>query len=552
MDTADTGLIAPQDQSLASIQNAAEDGNQIAAAMVQNTPQAIQDLSLPQLPEDMAPIEAPEFYLAKKISDDAQNNGAIPGGLPGLNGGAAPDAQSVLGAAPTDVSGLLGDANTAIGHATAQAQSATQGVLDQANGVVGSALSTGAAQVTQAAASIPTSLSSLPALPADPVAALMNGLSVPALPGVDQLLQPILSLLSSFGTGVLGALDPTQILSQASQIIDKAVAVGKGSMATVEQVWEGQSARSAQAASQKAAVEGQETSGRGVDISQLTEWAASDVQRGNTELVAVVSSFVTQAVAMAPVILTPPGQAALIASATEHLGNAVTVVNATRGQLAGKTAELNGVVAQMLGQSGLPAPQDVAQAAIQNIGEPLLSEAQDTATKAAGLGSDSSGSPSLGSQAPTSAQSAGQGSSGSPSSLGALGTARSGGSGGRSGGSGSGSGSSSSARPGAGSPGSTVSPLRSVAGLSGTSLGSTGTGASTSAAGTGNSFMGGGAGAGSGGRGGDDDQHSRTVQPYQSIIGNDDLTGPLGESTPDVIGAPHSDELLSDYEQDQF
>lgn len=556
IDTADTGLIMPQDQASASTQHAADDANQIAAAAAQSTPQAIQDLAMPQLPEDMEPIEAPEFFLSKKISDDAQSGGiGMPAGPGGLNGGAAPDAQGVLGAAPADVSGLLGEANTAISHATTQVQSAAQGVLDQANGVVGSALSSGAAQATQAAASVPTALSSLPAMPADPVAALMNGLSVPALPGVDQLVKPILDLLSSFGTGVMGALDPTQILSQASAVVDKAVALGKGSMATVEQVWEGQAARSASAASQQASVQGQETSTNGTDIAKLTEFAASDVQRGNTELVAVASSFVTQAVAMAPVIFTPPGQAALIASATEHLGNAVGVVNATRGQLAGKTAELNGVVAQMLGQSGLPAPQDVAQAAIQNIGEPLMSEAQDTATKAAGLG-DSSGLSSLGSQSPTAAQSAGgsQGSSGSPSALGALGTARPGGSGGSGrggGGSGSGSGSSSSARPGTGSLGSTVSPLRSVPGLSGTSLGAAG-GASTSTAGTGSSFMGSPAAGAAGAKGGDDDQHSRNVAPYQSIIGNDDLTGPLGESTPDVIGAPHSDELLSDYEQDQF
>ncbi|WP_054811458.1 hypothetical protein [Nocardia arizonensis] len=556
METGLSGVIAPADQAVAAVAQSADDGNQIVAAAIQSVPQAIQDLPLPQLPEDMT-IEAPDFVLAKKISDESQNHAAMPGGLPGLGGGAAPDAHSVLSGAPTDVSSLLGGADTAIHHAVTQAQTAVQGALNQANGVLGGAMSGGAAQLAQAsqqaASALPTV--SMPALPADPVAALMSGLALPALPGIDQLFKPILDLLSSFGTGVLGALDPTKILSASSEIIETAVQVGKGSMATVEQVWEGQAARSAQAASQEATQQGTETSRRGFDISGLTEAAASTVQAGNTQLVGIASSFATQAVALAPVIFTPPAQTALIATATQHLGNAVSVVNATRGDLAGKTAELNGMVAQMLGQSGLPAPQDVAQAAIQNIGEPLLSEAQDSATKSAGLGSDSSSSPLLGSQSSTTPQSVGHGSGGASGALGALGTARPGGSSsGRGGGIGSGSGSggsgSSSGKTGAGVPGATVSPLRSTAGMSGTSLGAGASGASTGTAGTGNSFMGGPGAAG--GQRGADDEHGRTVQPYQSRTGNDDLTGPLGESTPDVIGAPHSDELLSDYQQDQF
>ena len=47
-----------------------------------------------------------------------------------------------------------------------------------------------------------------------------------------------------------------------------------------------------------------------------------------------------------------------------------------------------------------------------------------------------------------------------------------------------------------------------------------------------------------------DEEHGRTVQPYQSRTGNDDLTGPLGESTPEVIGAVHEDER--DADEDRF
>ncbi|MBF6068727.1 hypothetical protein [Nocardia farcinica] len=567
LDVTDTGVIGAAQPTAApepGLDHAVVGANQaaapVASAPVASAPanaeipsdQAVIDVPLPQLPADLPPIEPPEFVLARKISDDTPATGTVPAGLPGLGGGQPSDPQDILGGLGTEAAGILDGANVALGQAAQQAQESVQHALGQA----GAAAQSAAAAATQAAQAAATQLPTLPSLPADPVGALMQGLQVPALPGVDVLFKPILDLLSSFGTGVLGALDPTAILSQSSQIIETAMQVAKGSMATVEQVWEGQAARQAQVAGQEASAQGQETSQRGFDISELTQRAAAVVQQGNAQLLGIASSFATQATALAPVILTPPGQATLIASATEHLGSALTVVNATRGDLAGKTAELNGVVAQLLGQSGLPAPQEVAQAAVQNIGEPLLSQAQDAATQAASA-SPTAGTPGS-SLTPTQPSALNTQSASTPSSglLGALG--RPGGSGG-SGGSGGGGGRSgspgitglpSTQSPGSGSPGAGIPGVRPV---TATPTGfPTGTGTSTTPAGTGSSFMGSPAAAGAG-RQGDDDEHSRTVQPYQSLTGNDDLTGPLGESTPEVIGATHTDELLgTDYEQDQF
>ncbi|MEV4234266.1 hypothetical protein AB0J47_03720 [Nocardia sp. NPDC049737] len=530
MDTGSTGVIAP-DQSVA-IEEAVIATQNTAVDALQNASQGLSDLSLPQLPADLPPIEAPEFVLARKITEESPQLGTIPTGMPGLNGNSTPDASAILsGAVPPDVSQALTDAQAAISHAAAPVLQAAQ----QAQSAVSSALG-GASNQGAAAAAAATNI------PSDPVAALMQGLSIPGIPGIDTLFQPILELLNSFGTGVIGAFDPTAILSQSSKIIEAAVSVGKGGLQTVEQLWQGQSSREAQAASNTAQTQGQDTSQRGIDISELTQRAAAVVQQGNAQLLGIASEFATQATALVPVALTPPGQAALIATATEHLGSAVAVANATRGDLAGKTAELTGLVNQLLGASGLPAPQEVAQAVMQNIGEPIMEQAQsvaqDASTNAAGLldGSSTSGSPSTSTTAAsfntghtTSGSSGitGIGShSGSPSSSGSPSTQKV-----------------------TGTPGSSVSPISRVSGLSGTSVG---TGTSTGAAGTGNSFMGGSPGA-TGQRGGSDDEHSRNVDPYHSRTGNDDLTGPLGESTPDVIGATHPDELVSsDYEQDQF
>ncbi|WP_433192650.1 hypothetical protein ACQP1G_28580 [Nocardia sp. CA-107356] len=532
MDTGATGVIAPDVQSVA-IEEAVIATQNTAVDALQNVAQGLSDLSLPQLPADLPPIEAPEFVLAHKITEESPQLGTIPSGLSGLNGNATPDASAILsGVVSPDVSQALTDAHTAISHAAAPVVQAAQSMAQQAQSAVSSALG-GASTQGAAASDIPT----------DPVAALMQGLSIPGIPGIDTLFQPILQLLSSFGTGVIGAFDPTAILSQSSKIIEAAVSVGKGGLQTVEQLWEGQSSHEAQAASKTAQTQGQDTSQRGIDISELTQRAAAVVQQGNAQLLGIASEFATQATALVPVALTPPGQAALIATATEHLGTAVAVANATRGDLAGKTAELTGVVNQLLGTSGLPAPQEVAQAVMQNIGEPIMEQAQsaasDASTNAASVldGSSTSGSPSTATTAAS--MNTGHTTTGSPGVTGL-------GSSGRSGSPGT---TSSTPKVTSGTPGSTVSPISRVAGLSGTSLG---TGTSTSAASSGNSFMGGSPGA-AGQRGANDDEHSRNVEPYQSRTGNDDLTGPLGESTPDVIGATHPDELVSsDYEQDQF
>ncbi len=66
----------------------------------------------------------------------------------------------------------------------------------------------------------------------------------------------------------------------------------------------------------------------------------------------------------------------------------------------------------------------------------------------------------------------------------------------------------------------------------------------------GSGFMGGGTPAA--GQRNSDEERARTVQNYQSPTGNTDLTGQLGETTPDVIGQTHSDEIISEYENDQL
>ncbi|NEW43024.1 hypothetical protein GV792_16700 [Nocardia cyriacigeorgica] len=546
-----SGIIAPEaNRSVVEqvLDQTAAAAQQASAVPVEQ--QAILDLPMPQLPADLPPIEPPEFVLAQKITDEGPGMGAAPMGMPGLSGLGAPASapEDILSGLPPEVSALVGDAGAVVNHAAAPVLDAAQGVLGQAGGAVSGALGgSPVAGAASAAGTAATPAAAAAALPADPVGALMSGLALPAIPGIDVLFKPILDLLGSFGTGVMGAFDPTALLSQSSKVIEMAMQVGKGSLGAVEQVWESQAATSAQDAGVKANSEGLETSQRGIDISELTQRAAAVVQQGNAQLTTIATSFASQAVALAPVIMTPPAQASLVATATEHLGQAVSVVNATRGDLMGKTAELNGLVSQLVGQNG-PAPAEIAQSVMQNVGEPLMSQAEEVATTAAGFdsGTGTSG-------ASTTAASYGSGgSSGTGGSGGAFGTGfgRSGGSGGSMGRGGAGGVSGIPSLPGtSGAPGGVALPGGMRAPIAGMP---TGSGLGTTAASS-SGFMGGPGAAGAAGQRNNEDEHSRNVDPYRSRTGNDDLTGPLGESTPEVIGATSTDEGDgSDYYQDQF
>ncbi|WP_019927074.1 hypothetical protein [Nocardia sp. BMG111209] len=532
------------------------------------------DLPLPQWPDDLPPLDPPAFALAHKEfeEDGTATLGAHPAGLGGLPGAAAPTHAAglddpLLGTAhpaPGDTPGVLAaahdtsSANVLAGPAysagTAPAALGAAPTADPGSGALGAAqpvdathsattatLAAHNAAGTGAAAAVPTTPAVAPALPADPVGALLHGLALPAVPGADALLKPFLDLLSGFGTGVLGAVNPASIIGQGSQVIQAAMQVGAGAFKTVDQVWQGKAARSAQDAGQRAQAQGQDTSQRGLDISQLTEQAAGVIQRGNVQLTAIAQAFAAEATALAPVVFTPPGQATLITTATESLGQAVSIVNATRAELSGYTAQLAGVVQQLTGVDA-GTLNDAAQAAAQNIGQPMLDEAQQILSgdnaRTVGLTNDPLGSH-LGTGDSTVAAGYGGYNGAHPGSYGyGLGSAGGYG-GGYAGGVGGG--------PHPGGPGASVPGLR-PAGTPGIPFGPGMPGTPGQGAG-GGGFLG---APGAAAQRDNEDEKSRTVQPYHSATGNSDLTGSLGETTPEVIGQTHQDEIIYEYDNDRL
>ncbi|MBU3065109.1 hypothetical protein KO481_26715 [Nocardia sp. NEAU-G5] len=528
LDTGAGGVIGAHTDPVAAAASAVSQAAQNIAQTVQNGPFA--HVSLPQLPADMPEVHAPEFTLSRKEFDDDHGSALGSAHLPGLGG-----SDTSTHAASFDGASVLGQANDALDHAqsTFGAIPGAQNVFDTAHTALNSASPTligAASSIQQAAAPISSALHS-----SDPIATLMqHGISLPAIPGIEQLFQPITSLLQSFGTGVMGALNPTQILSESSQVIQAAMQVGEGAMKTVSQVWQGKSSDSAQTASDKAQSKGQDTSQRGLDISKLTTEAAAVVQKGNVQLTTVAQSFAAQASALAPTWPTPPGQAALLATATEHLGTAVGIVNATRGELSGYTGQLTGVVNQLLGQSGIgQQAAQVAQSAAQNIAQPVMEQAQNLLSG----NSDSNSSDKSSSDLATSTTSAGyNGMNGGSTSLGG-----SGGTGG--------SLSSDSLGGGTNSGGGTGTSVPGTTGTNAAAAAAASLGSATRTAGVSSPGFMGGAGAANA-RNTSDEEHERTVQPYQSITGDTELAGVLGEIAPDVIGQVHSDEEINGYSSD--
>ncbi|WP_067890063.1 hypothetical protein [Nocardia vaccinii] len=526
LDSGTGGVIGAQTADpIAAVSEAASQTAQNIASAVQNGP--FVHVSLPQLPTEATEASSPELHLAQKEYED--DHGASLGGghIPGL--GNTSTHASALGDA---TSPLLGSANDALDHAQTSlaAIPGAQNVLDTAHTAVNSApaaLNNAASSIQQAAAPISAGLPTT-----DTINTLLSkGITLPAIPGIEQLFQPFASLLQSFGTGVMGALNPSTLLSQSSQIIQAAMSVGESALKSVDQVWQGKSADSAQTAGQQTQSQGQDTSQRGFDISKLTDEAAAVVQKGNVQLTAVAQSFAAQATALAPVIVTPPAQATLIATATEHLGTAVGIVNATRGELAGYTGQLSGVVNQLLGQSG--AGQQAAQAAAsvaQNIAQPVMEQAQSLLSN----NSDSSTSTDdltskLGNTSTAGYNSAFSGGGGGSFSGGGGGLSTDG------------VGTNSGGGAGTSVPGAIANAQNAIAAE---------VSAASRAAGltSPSSFMGGGGAANA--RNTEDEEHQSTVQPYQSITGDTELAGVLGEIAPDVIGQIHSDEEINGYSSD--
>ena len=82
-----------------------------------------------------------------------------------------------------------------------------------------------------------------------------------------------------------------------------------------------------------------------VEIAQVTAVAAEIVVRGTVEVIGIVHQFIARAAALGPTLMTPPGQAALLGLATEHLARGIQVAERVQGELRAPTAQMQAIAA---------------------------------------------------------------------------------------------------------------------------------------------------------------------------------------------------------------
>ena len=82
-----------------------------------------------------------------------------------------------------------------------------------------------------------------------------------------------------------------------------------------------------------------------VEIARVTAVAADIVVRGTIEVIGIVQQFIARAAALGPALVTPPGQAALLGLAAEHLARGIQVAERVQMELRAPTAELRAIAA---------------------------------------------------------------------------------------------------------------------------------------------------------------------------------------------------------------
>ncbi|MGO4615619.1 hypothetical protein AB4305_14680 [Nocardia sp. 2YAB30] len=191
----------------------------------------------------------------------------------------------------------------------------------------------------------------------------------PPLPVIDLSLvaKPLTDIAGSFGSGQLPAapqLDPAQVLSQVSTVVQTAISLGTSAMQVAMQLWQGMGATSAAEKAGQAAKDGTAVASQSAATSTGVTAAAGSVFQGATLMTAIVAKFMTSLAASAPFLGTPGGQVFVVALTTETLAEAAAVVAKTRGELTVHSAAMT-QTGQKVPVTGAPKNVDPMQTVSQ-------------------------------------------------------------------------------------------------------------------------------------------------------------------------------------------
>ncbi|MGW4351654.1 hypothetical protein ACWELJ_06130 [Nocardia sp. NPDC004582] len=186
----------------------------------------------------------------------------------------------------------------------------------------------------------------LPQLPQLPALQLpdLSGLQLPTLPTIDPtaLIQPVTSLLQSFGTGSLSnsSFNPATILTSLVSALTSAMSASKSATSTVMNTWSSEAATKAQETSNLVETQSGTVAAQGAQQHAILIAAEAIVGEGYAEMTALIGQFIAQVTAATALIATPAGIPWLIATATETINAGLAIAAKTKLQLAGSTAEI--------------------------------------------------------------------------------------------------------------------------------------------------------------------------------------------------------------------
>ncbi|MBC7303522.1 MAG: C40 family peptidase [Nocardia sp.] len=183
------------------------------------------------------------------------------------------------------------------------------------------------------------------------------------------LTQPLLDLLSSFGTGVLGTGGASDGLRSTSTNLDQIYQQGRNSINGVNTAWDGQAVDAVTAKALRVQTSSATLSDNGTEMATVVDQAAAYVQTGQKELDGIVNSFLSQVTALGPSLGTPVGLTTVVASAIDHIGQGMGVVGRVQDELGTQTAAI---------QELTPAPSSTTLAGVSSGATNLLSSASSS------------------------------------------------------------------------------------------------------------------------------------------------------------------------------
>ncbi|PKV77674.1 NlpC/P60 family protein [Nocardia fluminea] len=183
------------------------------------------------------------------------------------------------------------------------------------------------------------------------------------------LAQPLLDLLSSFGTGVLGTGGASDGLRSTSTNLDQIYQQGRNSINNVNTAWDGQAVDAATAKALRVQTSSATLSDNGTEMATVVDQAAAYVETGQKELDGIVNSFLSQVSALSPTLGTPAGLTAVVSSAIDHIGQGMGVVGRVQDELGTQTAAI---------QELTPAPSSTTLASVASGASNLVSSASSS------------------------------------------------------------------------------------------------------------------------------------------------------------------------------